>query len=234
MYLNANIALLIAGAPLGFGLPLLGGVLGTVSSLTGTHIAGSAVPVGSTSSGLTKAATTTATTTATKTTTGGSNAAGALGPVLGLADPVLAPVAGAGGTVSGLLASVPALIEAKCDTKYQKCTVSVSGQIENMLTDGGNFTGKATISAWMKDGRGYGSADLAGAAPLPFQIECNPATNVCLGTLAGNVTQVFSNGKQIALWGWATPSGSCKNGTCVGSLTACGDPGYKAKRGDLC
>ena len=156
MHLNANIALLIAGSPLGLGLPLLGGVLGTVSSLTGTHLAGSAVPIGSTSNGLTKAATTTAT----KTTTGSSNSAGALGPVLGLADPVLAPVAGAGGTVSGLLASVPAAsklnsnisrsmkiltgvcpaVEAKCDTKYQKCTVSVSGQIENMLTDGGNFS----------------------------------------------------------------------------------------------
>ncbi|KAM3421338.1 hypothetical protein BST61_g1735 [Cercospora zeina] len=225
MYININIVSLIAGSPLGLGLPLLGSILETVSGLTGTHITGSAHPIGSTSGGLGKGTT--------RSLLEERSPAGALGTALRAADPFLAPVASAAGTVSSLPSSIPALIEAKCDSRYQKCTVTVSGQITDMLTDGGNYTGKATISAWMKDGHGYGSADLAGAAPLPFHIDCNLSSKVCLGTLAGNVTQIFANGKQIALWGWVTPSGSCKSGTCIGSLTACGDPGYKARR-DLC
>ncbi|KAI5360381.1 hypothetical protein Slin15195_G083050 [Septoria linicola] len=242
-------ALLSISVPSTIAAPLLGGVLGgvtgTVSGLTGTHLSGSGVTSlvsGVVSSGSNAAR---------------GNPAGALAPVTNIAAPVVgaasglvapaasvaigaaAPVVAAGNGVVGTVSSVvglPAPLQATCDAKYQKCTVTVSGTIENMLCDGKNFTGKASISAWMKDGRAYGSAELAGLmpAPLPYNIECNLTTEVCLGTVAGNVTQVFDNGKQVALWGWLTPQGSCKEGVCIGSLTACGDPGYKAKRGDLC
>ena len=121
-----------------------------------------------------------------------------------------------------------------------------------MLVDGSSVAGNATVSAWMQNGHGYASSKLAGVAPIPWTILCNQPQGVCTGTLSGNVTQVFANGKQIgrfflifffitvglfvaanctdsgstALWGWATPSGHCNNGTCYGSLTTLGDPAY--------
>lgn len=35
----------------------------------------------------------------------------------------------------------------------------------------------------MKEGRAYGSVELAGAAPLPFNITCDAKADVCLGTV---------------------------------------------------
>jgi len=109
--------------------------------------------------------------------------------------------------------------------------VTVTGEIENMLTDGKNWTGQTTIAAWMQNGHGYGSLSTSGssAVAVPFSIACNATANVCTGTLAGNVTQCFANGEQIEAWGWITPSGYCSAGQCVGSITLLGDPGYKAK-----
>jgi hypothetical protein len=66
-----------------------------------------------------------------------------------------------------------------------------------MLVDGASVAGIASVSAWMQDGHGYASADLAGNLPIPWSILCNANTGVCTGTVSGNVTQVFANGKQI-------------------------------------
>jgi hypothetical protein len=66
-----------------------------------------------------------------------------------------------------------------------------------MLVDGASVAGVASVSAWMQDGHGYASADLAGNLPIPWTILCNANTGVCTGTVSGNVTQVFANGKQI-------------------------------------
>jgi hypothetical protein len=66
-----------------------------------------------------------------------------------------------------------------------------------MLVDGASVAGIASVSAWMQDGHGYASADLAGNLPIPWTILCNANTGVCTGTVSGNVTQVFANGKQI-------------------------------------
>lgn len=49
--------------------------------------------------------------------------------------------------------------------------------------------GKTTISAWMKDGHAYGSAQLAGTAPLPFNISCDAKADVCLGTLVSETVR---------------------------------------------
>jgi hypothetical protein len=119
-----------------------------------------------------------------------------------------------------------------------------------MLVDGASVAGIASVSAWMQDGHGYASADLAGNLPIPWSILCNANTGVCTGTVSGNVTQVFANGKQIgeflsllvlpfdplwlayvltrfpALWGWATPTGYCDKGVCYGSVNVLGDPAY--------
>jgi hypothetical protein len=116
-----------------------------------------------------------------------------------------------------------------------------------MLVDGSSVAGNATISAWMQNGHGYASSKLAGVAPIPWTILCNQPQGVCTGTLSGNVTQVFANGKQLRkfpllvssiiaavnvltrvpeLWGWATPSGHCDSGICYGSLTTLDDPAY--------
>ena len=66
-----------------------------------------------------------------------------------------------------------------------------------MLVDGSSVAGNTTVSAWMQNGHGYASAKLAGVAPLPWTILCNQPQGVCTGTISGNVTQVFANGKQI-------------------------------------
>lgn len=66
-----------------------------------------------------------------------------------------------------------------------------------MLVDGADVKGQATVSAWMQDGHGYASSNLAGSAPIPWTIVCNADAGVCTGTVSGNVTQVFANGKQI-------------------------------------
>ncbi|KXS95772.1 hypothetical protein AC578_1736 [Pseudocercospora eumusae] len=151
--------------------------------------------------------------------------------LLGSVADALTPVANAvSGTVGAVVGSVPALIESQCNSQFSKCNVTVSGQIENLLTDGKNFAGRASVAGWVKDGHAYGGIQLAGKAPLPFNIKCDAVANVCLGTLSGNVTQVFTNGKDIALWGWLTPSGHCDNGTCYGSITALGDPAYKIRK----
>jgi hypothetical protein len=114
-----------------------------------------------------------------------------------------------------------------------------------MLVDGASVAGNATVSAWMQDGHGYASSKLAGNAPIPWTILCNQPAGVCTGTVSGNVTQVFANGKQLRmfscifdhcgsyaltripeLWGWLTPAGHCDNGVCYGSITTLGDPAY--------
>jgi hypothetical protein len=66
-----------------------------------------------------------------------------------------------------------------------------------MLVDGSSVAGNATVSAWMQNGHGYASSKLAGNAPIPWTILCNQPQGVCTGTVTGNVTQVFANGKQI-------------------------------------
>jgi hypothetical protein len=66
-----------------------------------------------------------------------------------------------------------------------------------MLVDGASVAGIASVSAWMQDGHGYASADLAGNLPIPWTILCNASTGVCTGTVSGNVTQVFANGEQL-------------------------------------
>lgn len=55
------------------------------------------------------------------------------------------------------------------------------------------------MSAWMQDGHSYASLDAAGRmpAPVPMDITCDGKAGVCRTTVVGNVTQVFSNGKQI-------------------------------------
>ncbi|EME83134.1 uncharacterized protein MYCFIDRAFT_85397 [Pseudocercospora fijiensis CIRAD86] len=148
---------------------------------------------------------------------------GLLGGVTGALAPVTNTVSG---TVGALVGSVPALLESQCNSQFSKCNVTVSGQIENLLTDGSSFAGRASVAGWVQNGHAYGGIQLAGKAPLPFNIKCDTVANVCLGTVSGNVTQVFANGKDIALWGWLTPSGHCDNGTCYGSVTALGDPAY--------
>jgi hypothetical protein len=135
-------------------------------------------------------------------------------------------------------------VQGTCGSQFDKCTLTVNGKIENMLVDGKDVAGIASVSAWMQDGHGYASADLAGNLPIPWTILCNANTGVCTGTVSGNVTQVFANGEQLgeffllyllivcvltrflALWGWATPTGYCDKGICYGSLTALGDPAY--------
>lgn len=44
------------------------------------------------------------------------------------------------GPVGVVVGSVPALLESQCDSAFSKCNVTVSGKIENMLTDGGDFS----------------------------------------------------------------------------------------------
>lgn len=61
---------------------------------------------------------------------------GLLGSVTGALTPVTNAVSG---TVGAVVGSVPAILESQCNSQFSKCNVTVSGQIENMLTDGGNF-----------------------------------------------------------------------------------------------
>lgn len=142
------------------------------------------------------------------------------------------PITGTVGLLTGVVNGavinnqIVGLLTSTCSTTNWACNTTVSGGIENLLGDGKNYTGKASIASWCSGGHCYGSAATAGSAAAPFTITCNTQYDICTGTIRGSINQTFVNGPQIQLWGWATPSGYCKNGTCSGSVTILGDPAY--------
>jgi hypothetical protein len=76
-------------------------------------------------------------------------------------------------------------VQASCGNQFQKCTLTVSGEIENMLVDGASVAGNATVSAWMQDGHGYASSKLAGDAPIPWTIlfVCSLVPSIIVGAM---------------------------------------------------
>ncbi|KAH3907182.1 hypothetical protein HBI56_183020 [Parastagonospora nodorum] len=127
-------------------------------------------------------------------------------------------------TFSGVLGSVYGLMSGACNQDY-KCSIYVAGTIQSLLVDGGNYTGSSTVSAWCDAGRCYGSANPTVTATSPFIITCD-ANSACSAVISGAATAIFTNGQQVALWGWITPAGYCQNGVCTASIKAFGDPMY--------
>ncbi|KAF4303601.1 hypothetical protein GTA08_BOTSDO09536 [Botryosphaeria dothidea] len=134
------------------------------------------------------------------------------------------------GVVASTLAGATGVLEGFCSADY-KCEINVTGPITSLLVDGGNYTDQASVSGWCDKGHCYGAskANLVLPNVLPFDITCDDSTpnGECKGHLAGAAKAVFDNGNELELWGWLTPSGYCKNGVCVASLDALGDPAYR-------
>ncbi|EMD87772.1 hypothetical protein COCHEDRAFT_1182669 [Bipolaris maydis C5] len=131
-------------------------------------------------------------------------------------------------SLSGVLGSVYGLLSGVCSTDF-KCTITVAGSIQSLLVDGDKYTMNSTISAWCEQGRCYGSADIPLTATAPFVITCDHLTggnSACSATISGAAQAIFTNGRQVELWGWLTPAGYCKDGICVASISAFGDPMY--------
>ncbi|KAF5846369.1 hypothetical protein GGP41_003826 [Bipolaris sorokiniana] len=131
-------------------------------------------------------------------------------------------------SLSGVLGVVYGLLSGVCSTDY-KCTITVAGSIQSLLVDGDKYAMNSTISAWCDQGRCYGSADIPLTATAPFIITCDHltgGTSACSATISGAASAIFTNGRQVELWGWITPAGYCKDGICVASITAVGDPMY--------
>ncbi|CAN9345661.1 unnamed protein product [Alternaria alternata] len=130
-------------------------------------------------------------------------------------------------TLSGVLGAVYGLLSGVCSTDF-KCTITVAGSIQSLLVDGDKYTASSSISAWCDKGRCYGSADIPLTATAPFTITCDQVTgtHACSATISGAANAIFTNGQQVELWGWLTPAGYCKDGVCVASISAIGDPMY--------
>ncbi|KAJ6278948.1 hypothetical protein J3E71DRAFT_319457 [Bipolaris maydis] len=131
-------------------------------------------------------------------------------------------------SLSGVLGSVYGLLSGACSSDF-KCTITVAGSIQSLLVDGDKYTMNSTISAWCEQGRCYGSADIPLTATAPFVITCDHLTggnSACSATISGAAQAIFTNGRQVELWGWLTPAGYCKDGICVASISAFGDPMY--------
>ncbi|CAN9086268.1 hypothetical protein J4E82_008667 [Alternaria postmessia] len=130
-------------------------------------------------------------------------------------------------TLSGVLGAVYGLLSGVCSSDF-KCTITVAGSIQSLLVDGDQYTASSSISAWCDKGRCYGSADIPLTATAPFTITCDQVTgtHACSATISGAANAIFTNGQQVELWGWLTPAGYCKDGVCVASISAIGDPMY--------
>ncbi|CAG5159213.1 uncharacterized protein ALTATR162_LOCUS5470 [Alternaria atra] len=130
-------------------------------------------------------------------------------------------------TLAGVLGSVLGLSSGICSLDF-KCTITVAGSIQSLLVDGDKYTTNSTISAWCDQGRCYGSVDMPLTATAPFVITCDQltGTKACSATISGAATAIFTNGRQLELWGWITPAGYCKDGVCVASISAISDPMY--------
>ncbi|KAG9193614.1 hypothetical protein G6011_03649 [Alternaria panax] len=130
-------------------------------------------------------------------------------------------------TLSGALGAVYGLLSGVCSTDF-KCTITVAGSIQSLLVDGDKYTMNSTVSAWCAEGRCYGSTEIPVTATAPFVITCDhiSGTKACSATISGVAQAIFTNGKQVELWGWLTPSGYCKDGVCTASISALGDPMY--------
>ncbi|KAF4537469.1 P-type ATPase [Lasiodiplodia theobromae] len=173
--------------------------------------------------------------------------------LLGLAAPVAEPkalngVAGASGTIGNVanavstpislpsdintvpdtvIGAVYGILSGTCGIDW-KCNITLSGTIEDLLVDGDKYTGQASVAAWCDEGRCYGATDIDTSGTAPLVITCDQVTGseACTGTIYGAADVIFSNGKQLEVWGWMTPSGYCNGGTCYASLHALGDPMY--------
>ncbi|KAH7552037.1 hypothetical protein BM1_08899 [Bipolaris maydis] len=204
----------------------------TASPLLGINIGGLSVGVAvssrlidlslaTTSSSVVATSTKATTTTPTKTptTTGTSQ--------LTMPSSFSAPVQGQGILTLDNLPALPAVI----DKSLSGVLGSVYGlrSIQSLLVDGDKYTMNSTISAWCEQGRCYGSADIPLTATAPFVITCDHLTggnSACSATISGAAQAIFTNGRQVELWGWLTPAGYCKDGICVASISAFGDPMY--------
>ncbi|XP_014556276.1 hypothetical protein COCVIDRAFT_38146 [Bipolaris victoriae FI3] len=132
-------------------------------------------------------------------------------------------------SLSGVLGAVYGLMSGVCSTDF-KCTVTVAGSIQSLLVDGDKYATSSSVTAWCDQGRCYGTADIPLTATAPFTITCDHltgGTSACSATISGAISAIFANGRQnLELWGWITPAGYCKDGICVASISAVGDPMY--------
>lgn len=85
-----------------------------------------------------------------------------------------------------------------CSAAY-KCTITVSGSLEDLLVDGNSYSAAMTLSAWCDNGHCYGSADIPVTATAPFTITCDKltGTKVCSATISGAASAIFSNGRDL-------------------------------------
>jgi hypothetical protein len=85
-----------------------------------------------------------------------------------------------------------------CNEQF-KCSITVSGSIQDLLVDGNEYTASTTISAWCDAGRCYGSANPTITATAPFTITCDKVsgTDACSATISGLARAMFTNGQQL-------------------------------------
>ncbi|KAG9186802.1 hypothetical protein G6011_09910 [Alternaria panax] len=216
--------------------PLLGvNVGGSSSPLLGVQMSSStllAVAVGSGStSAVTTASTITAAPTASATTASTALPSTFSSPVQGKGvlslNNLPAMPAVIDKTFSGVLGAAYGLMSGTCDSSY-RCNFTIAGSISNLLIDGNNYQTASSVAAWCDAGRCYGAATVPLTATAPFIITCDQfsGTQACSATISGAANAIFTNGKSLELWGWATPAGYCQNGVCTASITAVGDPMY--------
>ncbi|KAH9882175.1 hypothetical protein J1614_001347, partial [Plenodomus biglobosus] len=130
-------------------------------------------------------------------------------------------------TFSGILGAFFALSSGICSLDY-KCSISLAGNLPSLLVNGAELGAATTISAWCDKGHCYGAMNPTLTATSPFTITCSylTGTQACSGTVSGAARAIFTNGEQLELWGWITPSGYCKDGICKASIDMFADPMY--------
>ncbi|EUC46255.1 hypothetical protein COCMIDRAFT_93296 [Bipolaris oryzae ATCC 44560] len=226
MQFTTPLFLLVAGVAASPILINVGGLSVGVSSSSGLVSLNSATTKSSDVATSTKTTTTTATTVPTMPSSFSAPVQGK--GILTLDNlPAMPPVIDK--SLSGVLGVVYGLLSGVCSADF-KCTITVAGSIQSLLVDGDKYAMSSSVSAWCDQGRCYGSGDIPLTATAPFIITCDHltggTTSACSATISGAASAIFTNGKQIELWGWVTPSGYCKDGICVASISAFGDPMY--------